>query len=170
MAEIRLLSDIETGRTPHWKAAVWSGIGAGLIFLVLEMFLVSVFAGGSAWAPVRMIGAILMGREALPPPATFDFTVFLAALLVHAVLAVVYGLILSLVIFRLGTGWAIVAGAIFGLLLYLVNFYWFTAAFPWFAMARNGVSVFAHIVFGVAAAWIYKELARREIVEERHPA
>jgi lipid-binding SYLF domain-containing protein len=51
-------------------------------------------------------------------------------------------------------------GAVFGLVLYLVNFYGFTTAFPWFAMARGPITIITHIIFGVAAAWAYKGLAK----------
>ena len=54
------------------------------------------------------------------------------------------------------------AGAVFGLLLYVVNFYGFTAIFPWFAMAQNWVSIFSHIMFGVIAGWAYKGIALRK--------
>ena len=59
---------------------------------------------------------------------------------------------------------ALAAGGVFGLVLYLVNFYGFTAVFPWFAMARGGLSIFVHITFGVVAALAYKGLQRRKIV------
>jgi hypothetical protein len=49
-------------------------------------------------------------------------------------------------------------------LLYVVNFYGFTALFPWFAMARNWVSIVAHAVFGFAAAWVYEAFARRRVM------
>lgn len=65
----------------------------------------------------------------------------------------------ALVLARLGTGAALAVGAAFGLVLYLVNLYAFTAVFPWFAMARNWVSIFAHIVLGVATAWAYRAFA-----------
>jgi hypothetical protein len=44
--------------------------------------------------------------------------------------------------------------------LYLINFYGFTAVFPWFAMARNWVSVFAHIIFGAVAGLAYNRIER----------
>lgn len=162
MAHIHVLSHAGEAKTPHWKAAVWSGLIAGMAFLVLEMLLVSLIAGDSPWAPVRMMAAILLGRDVLPPPATFDLGIAAAAMAVHFVLAVVYGLVLSLLIYRLETGPALLIGALFGLGLYAVNFYGFTAVFPWFAMARNGMSILAHAVFGLTAAWAYKELAKRE--------
>lgn len=33
----------------NWKAAIIAGIVAGLIFLMLEMILVPLIGGGSAW-------------------------------------------------------------------------------------------------------------------------
>lgn len=162
MAHIHVLSPAEEAKTPHWKAAVWSGLIAGVVFLVLEMLLVSLIAGDSPWAPMRMMAAILLGQGVLPPPATFDVGIVAAAMVVHFALAIGYGLILSLLVFRLETGPALLIGALFGLGLYVVNFYGFTAVFPWFAMARNGMSILAHAVFGLTAAWAYKALAKRE--------
>ncbi len=170
MAHIHVLSRTEEARAPHWKSAIWAGLIAGVVFIMLEMLLVSLVAGGSPWAPVRMMAAILMGRDVLPPPATFDPGIVMAAMVVHFALAIVYGLILSLLVYRLEVGPALLIGALFGLGLYVVNFYGFTAVFPWFAMARNGMSVLAHAVFGLTAAWVYKELAKREVRGERQPA
>ena len=45
---------------------------------------------------------------------------------------------------------AVVVGAGGGLALYVVNFYGFSAIFPWFAMARNTVSIMSQIAFGMA--------------------
>lgn len=144
-----------------WSAAVWAGIIAGAIFMVLEMLMVPIFLGGSPWGPPRMIGAIAMGRDVLPPPATFDIGVLMAAMVVHFILSILFVLVLAWIVYRLGFGAALAVGAVFGLVLYLVNFYGFTALFPWFAMARNWVSIFTHILFGLLAAWAYKALASR---------
>jgi hypothetical protein len=146
--------------------AVWAGLIAGAVFLLVEMMLVATIGGGSLWGPPRMMAAIVMGQGVLPPPATFDFGVVMAAMAVHFVLSVLYGFVLAFLIFRLDLKWALAAGAGFGLALYLVNFYLFTAAFPWFAMARGGITLFAHLVFGVVLAWSYKALARRESEHE----
>ena len=54
---------------------------------------------------------------------------------------------------HLGFGVALAVGAAFGLAPYLINFYGMTALFPWFANARNWVSIFAHVMFGLIAAW-----------------
>ncbi len=148
------------GQPAQWKAAVWAGLISGVAFVMLEMILVPLFMGGSPWGPPRMIAAIVMGKGVLPPPATFDVGVLMAAMAVHLPLSVVFTLILAWIIARFDMGVAVLIGAVFGLILYLVNFYGFTAIFPWFAMARNWVSIFSHIMFGVIAAIAYKQLAK----------
>jgi hypothetical protein len=45
------------------------------------------------------------------------------------------------------------------LVIYFVNFYGFAAIWPWFAQARNWVSILSHITFGVVLAWSYKAIA-----------
>ena len=149
-----------TTRAIDWKAAIIAGIIAGVIFMMLEMMLVPLIGGGSPWGPPRMIAAIGMGKDVLPPPADFAVAPLMVAMLIHFPLSIVFAVILAFVIQRFGLGLAILIGAVFGLVLYFVNFYGFTTIFPWFAMARNGISIFSHIVFGAAAAWIYKAMAR----------
>lgn len=138
-----------------WKAAAGAGLIAGLIFLALEMVMVPVFGGGSPWGPPRMMAAIALGKSVLPPPATFDLGITMAALGLHLALSVVYSVVFALAVSRLNRGLALAIGVIGGLLLYLVNFYGFTVLFPWFAMARNWISIFGHVVFGLIAAGAY---------------
>lgn len=112
-----------------------------------------------------MIAAIVMGRGVLPMPGggppTFDFGVFAVAMLVHSVLSVLFACVLAAIVNRMTLWTALLAGAIFGVALYIVNFYIFTAVFPWFAMGRTWVTVFSHVSFGIAAAWTYRALAGR---------
>lgn len=145
------------------KAAIWAGIIAGVVFMMLEMVLVATVGGGSLWGPPRMIGAMVLGPDVLPPPATFDVGVMMTAMVVHLILAVVYGFALGWVIsrWRLGLGASLLAGLIFGLLIYFVNFYVFTVVWPWFAMARNLISLFAHAMFGVVLGWAYHAIASK---------
>jgi uncharacterized membrane protein YagU involved in acid resistance len=149
-----------------WKAAVGAGMIAGFIFLALEMFMVPVYGGGSAWGPPRMMAAIVLGKSVLPPPATFDLGVFIAALGLHLALSVVYTVVFALAVSRLNRGLALAIGGIGGLILYLVNFYGFTILFPWFAMARNWISIFGHIVFGLVAALVFMTIRENRFRRE----
>ena len=153
------------GRKLDLRAAVWAGLAAGVVFMALEMALVALMMGESPWAPPRMIAAIGMGDGVLPPPATFDPVIFATAMGIHFALAILLAVILGGAIshFALGMVASIVGGAVFGLAVYYVNFYGFTALFPWFAMARGPIGIFAHVVFGAAAAGVYHALESRRL-------
>lgn len=141
-----------------WRAVLIAGIVASLVFQILEMILMPLFGGGGPWSAARMIAAMVMGRGVLPPPASFDPVVVAVAVIVDVVLAVIYAGALSLLIRSWTLRASLVAGAVFGAALYVVNFYGFTALFPWFEMGRNGVTLFTHIVFSLTAVLVYKRL------------
>ncbi len=149
-----------------WKAAIWSGIIAGIIMLILEMVMNPLFLDKSMWGPSRMIGAILLGSEVLPPPATFDFWILMAATAVHLPLSVVFAIIIGFLVRKVPVRMAVIIGAGIGLIIYVSNFYGFTAFFPWFADARNWVQIVIHILFGLAAAWSFKSIYKEEITIE----
>jgi uncharacterized membrane protein YagU involved in acid resistance len=153
---------VSLGPMVHWRAAVSAGVLAGAVFIMFEMVMVALFLTESPWAPPRMMAAIVLGETVLPPPATFDFGVMTVAMTVHFVLSILYAFIIAEIIQYRGTGLALSLGAAAGLVIYLVNFYGFTAVFPWFAMARNWVSVVGHILFGVVTAWAYLGFVKRE--------
>lgn len=141
------------------RSGIIAGLVAGLVFLIVEMILVPTVGGGALWAPPRMMAAIALGEGVLPPPATFDAGTIFVGMLVHFALSAVLGVIFALVMRGVASsrGLVLAAGLVFGLAVYVVNFYGLTALFPWFAMARNAISIFAHAVFGlVLAAWLLR--------------
>jgi hypothetical protein len=140
-----------------WKAAIWAALIAGLVFLLVEMLLVWLVMGMSPWAPPRMMAAMVLGPDILPPPADFSLMAVMTAMVIHFPLSIVYGLILGWAVHRLEMGAALLAGAAFGLIaVYAVNFYLIAPmAFPWFVEAQNWISVLAHVIFGVVLAGFY---------------
>jgi len=147
-----------------WKAAMWAGILAGVISTLAQVFLWAAFTDAfpsALFRDSRLAAAILMGRDVLPPPASFDLSIMLIAACVHFALSIVYGVMLAVMISRTVMGIAVLVGAGFGAALYAVNLYGFTAIFPWFAEARDWITLLAHVVFGVTAAATYKALDRR---------
>jgi hypothetical protein len=148
--------------TLNWKAAIVAGLVAGVVFMMLEMLLVGTIGGQSPWGPPRMIAAMAMGKSVLPPPATFDFGIMMVAMMIHFMMSIVLGVILGWIIShrRMNLMASIIAGTIFGLLIYFVDFYLMTAVFPWFAMARGAISIFAHTMFGLVLGWVYHSIAK----------
>lgn len=150
-----------TRQATDWSAGAWAGVIAGVVFMIAEMMMVMFIQGESPWGPPRMMAAMVLGKGVLPPPATFDLTVLMVAMMVHIPLSIVYGLAIAWLVHRFEMGTALAIGAVIGLAIYLVNFYPIaSAAFPWFAMARNWMSAAAHMLFGIVAAGSYVALRR----------
>ena len=156
----------------NWKAVIVAGLVAGLVFMMLEMALVGTIRGKSPWGPPRMIAAMVMGKDVLPPPATFDMGIVMVAMMIHIPLSVLMAAILGWAIshWRLNLMMSLVVGTVFGLLVYFIDFYVMTAVFPWFAMARGGISIFAHAMFGLVLGWTYHAVAKPERAHERAAA
>lgn len=147
-----------------WRAGILAGLTAGVVFLMLEMVMVWVVLGQSPFTPPHMIAAMALGKDVLPAPgswAPFDAAIVVTALVIHFALSVALGLAGAWLLHRFDWKGGIGFGALFGLVIYLVNFHLVAPiAFPWFTMAQNWVSVFAHLVFGAAVGAFYIALRR----------
>jgi hypothetical protein len=165
--ELHMHSHHFAHRMPDWRAAAIGGCIAGVVVLLLELLAMWIFRQ-SPWGAPRMIAAIALGHGVLSQPLTFGFGfgIMLVALIVHFVLSVIFALVLAVIIapFSLDSsvGMASLAGAAFGVALYLVNFYGMSDIFPWFADARSWASFASHIVFGLVAANTYLRLETKE--------
>ncbi|MGB7478768.1 MAG: hypothetical protein WA924_00420 [Burkholderiaceae bacterium] len=152
-------------RLPDWPAAATSGFLAGAVLMVLELLWMAASSAGP-WATSHMIAGIVMGPEVLQSTA-FSVPVVIAALVTHYILGIAFGMILAAIIapFHLDSsaGMVLLSGAIFGLVLYLFNFYGMERAFPWFAAMRGWSTLVAHLIFGMVAAAIYWKMERPEV-------
>jgi hypothetical protein len=100
----------------------------------------------------RLTAALVMGKGVLTPMSTPQWYVLLVATLIHFMLSIVYAMIPAHLAGRLRTGPTIFVGASYGLVIYVVNLYGLTLLFPWFAVARNWVTLVTHILFGITLA------------------
>lgn len=161
--ELRTQSHRWESRAPDWLAAGVSGFAAGAILMVVELLWSTIRVGGNPWATSHMIAAIVLGRDALQS-AGFQVGIVATALAIHYLLGIVLGLILGAIIapfrFDSSMGLSLLVGAVFGLAIYLINFYGLERFFPWFANMRGWPAVLAHLIFGMAAAAIYDKLER----------
>lgn len=145
-----------------WSAAAYAGIAAGIGATIVEIVLWLAFTDALPeifFRDARFAAAIVMGRGVLPPAAGSDWRVLLAATLVHFALSVVYGLILSRLIWRLRMSASLLAGTAFGLFVFALNMYGLTAVFPWFEATRDWITFAAHLAFGIVAAGVYRALS-----------
>lgn len=142
------------------KAALFAGFIAGVIDLALLGAIA--LAEGNAWGNMRMTAAILMGRDVLPPPATFDPLIFVVSSIVHFGLSLIYGLIVAWFVRKSDWPLGMMIGVAIGFAIYIVNYYVFAPLlFPWLSVQRGGmVSTLIHPVFGLIAAAAYIWLRR----------
>ncbi|QDH69799.1 hypothetical protein [Marilutibacter alkalisoli] len=143
------------------KAVACAAVAAGIVFLALELILTPLLMGLSSWVPMRMIAAITMGHVVLPPPDTFDSSAVSAAVVVHFLLSLIYALVFALIAKGRSLATDTVLGAVFGLVLYGVNYYGFTYLFPWFIEMRHWVSALIHLVSGGVLGLTYALAAAR---------
>lgn len=161
-------------RRGHWRATDWtaaavSGFAAGATLMVLDLIWSSFFQPGGPWRISYMIAPIFAGGEPLRSASYgFSFSVVATALVIHYVLGIVFGLVMGAIMAQLrldaSPGRALLAGAVLGIVLYLINFGPLVGLFPWLADLRGSATLAAHIVFGVVAALLYWKLKRTDAV------
>jgi hypothetical protein len=125
------------------------GVVAGVVFLVLNVWFATSM-NDPARMPLLMMSTILQGNDAIKDgSATVG-----VGLLVHAMLSIGFGVAFSVVASRLRTNGSLaLAGTIFGVGLYLVNFKVFApAVFTVFEDANQPFEFVAHVVFGLVVA------------------
>jgi uncharacterized membrane protein YagU involved in acid resistance len=140
------------------RAAVYAGLIAGVFSALVQIILWWAFMSKlpeTLYRDARLTAAILMGQSVLPPPATFAWDVFLVSALIHFSLAIIYSMILSYFISRLGIANSLLAGILYGLLIYGINMHVFTIIFPWFSLVRDWITIFTHAIFGAVMATAY---------------
>ncbi|OWW20582.1 hypothetical protein [Noviherbaspirillum denitrificans] len=164
--ELHLHSHHLEHRSPDWVAAAASGFVAGAILMVLELIWSSLIQGANPWFTSHMIAGIVLGIDVVRSSG-FSVGIVGVALIVHYVLGIAFGLVLAAVMapFHVDSsiGKSVLVGAVFGLILYLVNFYVLAGLFPWFADMRGWAALSANLIFGMAAAVMYMTLERPEI-------
>jgi len=165
--ELRLRLHHWEGRSPDLMAAAVAGFAAGAVLMVLELLWAGAMMGEAPWRISQFVAALSMGPYSVlhAPAHVFDPTTVGVALLTHYVLGISFGLVLGAVVagyhYDDDTKVSLpLIGAIFGALLYLLNFFALTEVFPWFAEMRAWGTFACHLIFGITAAELYGKLAQ----------
>jgi len=131
---------------------VAGGVISGIIFAMAEMIL-NVLMGKPFFGPLRLIGSILLGQEALAPSYPLA-SASLVGLIVHMIMSMIFGLIFIYILgivgqIQVSNGRLLIYGSLFGLALWVVNFLILAPVFfPQFTTVNqfwNGF--FAHTFF-----------------------
>lgn len=144
--------------TPCFRLAVLAGMVAGTVATLAQLllwWLASVPLPDVLYRDTRLAAAMVLPHDIIALDQLFrppSVGVWLAATLVHFALSVLYaaGFIWLAERLRIGASWLLPAGIVFGLLLYGINMYGFTALMPWFFLARDTITMAAHAVFGLS--------------------
>ncbi|MBI3284785.1 MAG: hypothetical protein HYZ65_08050 [Burkholderiales bacterium] len=162
--ELHMHSHHWEARKPDWMAAAVAGFLGGAVLMVLELFWSTMVLDISPWTGSNMVAAIALG-SATAQATAYSFAGAMLALLTHYVLGIAFGMALAAVIapfhFDSSTGMALLTGAVYGLVLYLFNFYGMTRFFPWFAELRGWATLLSQIAFGMTVALMYTKLERQ---------
>jgi uncharacterized membrane protein YagU involved in acid resistance len=128
------------------------GVAAGLVFAAVTMWFAH-STGGKAEMPLRMISTIVKGDQAMAAGTTSPAL----GAVVHLALSALFGMVFALAVPRFRTnGTVALAGTIYGLLLYVVNFLVLTPlVFTTFRMANQPFEVVAHLVFGTLLSFAF---------------
>ncbi len=154
-------SRIAVRQVVDWSAAAWAGLISGLIYLVMTTTLSSLFEIEGNLI-LRMTAAILLGGDRILEDPTI--ATLAISLLIHFSLSLIYAGVIAFVIHRWGFLVGLLGGGLLGVALYGINFYAFTAQFPWFSALRGWPMAAAHFIFGAAAGAIYEILEVEEFV------
>lgn len=124
------------------RHGIVGGIIAGLVFAMADMILAVIVMGAPFYAPLQMIGAIVLGPQTMEPGYPLVQAAGVAMVL-HMMLSAIYGLVFVYLL-ALGrqldssTAALLVYGSIFGTALWVANFLVIAPiAFPWFGMVNQ---------------------------------
>lgn len=150
------------------KKGAIGGLIAGILFAMAETIAAAALMGLNAVSlPLRMIGGIALGRQALGPTYPL-LNAALAGLAVHLALSMLFGAILGTFIGFAPTWGAsspllLFTASVYGLLLWFVNFYLIapSACWNWFGDQTNpAVQFVAHTFFYGTALGFYLDRSR----------
>jgi hypothetical protein len=166
--ELQIESHQWRRRLPDWPAAVGSGLVAGAVLMVLELLWSATVStsvgGGNPWRASHLIGAMVLGPQALQSTG-FELGVVALALFIHYLLGVVFAIILAFIIdgfhYESSPGMLQLFGVVFGAALYVLDFHVMSNFFPWIAELRGWATFIGHLVFGLTVALIYPALERQ---------
>jgi hypothetical protein len=137
----------------------------GLALLVLDAVVHPLLTGASPWQSLQRTAALALGRAALTGEVTF--VTLAVGLALHFALAMLYGVVLALLLYRWHAGdqqWSatvgLVLGALFGFVVYVLQYHGLSPWWPWLREARDALTAVHYLVYGAVTALAYEWLAR----------
>jgi hypothetical protein len=146
--ELRDRQELSAQHHVRWLKAFYTSLIIGGIFLMLPRAVPWFSSGVPETAMGRIIGAI----------SSFQLTLFVMTAVLHMVLAVCYGLVLAMVIYRFEIRIALLLGTVIGLALYGLNFVLFRTILGTQPMNEAPV-ICTHLFFSLIFSAAYKGIS-----------
>lgn len=141
-------------------AVTLAGLGAGALFLCLEVVTAYFFGTGTPFGPAHVTLHGLIGSQDVPQHLNPGLV--LAGVFLHFSLSILLAFPLALMIHPWKTSTLVpVLGLLLGVVLYFLNFNLFSFAMPLLATVRDLSMLVHYMIFGLTTAWLYKRLALR---------
>jgi len=124
------------------RYGILGGVIAGISLAMFEMIMAAVLDGGDAFfMPLRMIGGIGLGKQALDP-GTSLLTAGGAGLVIHMILSMMYGVVVAAVLSLIpqlsaSRAAVLISASVAGFALWIVNFYVLAQVFGWTWFPNN---------------------------------
>jgi hypothetical protein len=134
----------------QWHAVLGASLIAAIVLMIVPR--------ASPWSGLTFFAPVVMGRV-LPDNLLMPV---ITSKLLHISVALLYGLVICLVVTRITQLFAVLTGAVLGLILYFINFAVVSAAFPQLR-GDEPVVAFAHMFFGGIVGGAYRGLLKRRV-------
>lgn len=162
----------------HYDLGAWvrkgasAGLVAGIVFALFQIGYA--LLSGLAWsAPLRLIGAVGLGRDALQPQYPL-LSAAVSGVIIHVLYSVVMGVVFGALVAGLhalaaNPGVLMLSASLFGLLLWLINFYVIApaAGWEWFPSQTSAFwqGFVAHTLFfgAVLGAWMSQGIEKHKV-------
>jgi len=148
-----------------WSAAFWSGVIGGVVTFILCL-LFSGILFKSPWFYIRLVSSLIFGSRVLLAPTAFDFGYFLTGLGLHLILALLIAMLIAIIVHKYGILISVVGGAIIGLAVYAIGFYFFSHFYPWLIPFRSSLFMLEFIFYGALAGGLYELMEVEVFVPE----
>jgi hypothetical protein len=145
-------------RRSHPLSFVGAGLAGGAVFLLVELLILPPTKHLPFDWILRLLAAFLAGPVTLTAPRSADAALIVPAVGMHAAFSLAFGWVFCRMEDTLPFWRAILFSLALGFGLYMFNFYVMTFVFPWWATARGGASILAHLLFGVTTVLAHKGL------------
>ena len=133
------------------RRAIVAGLAASIVMGMIEMVYEGL-AGAGFWSPLVFIGAtVLRGLQSVQVPVSFHPAGVVLGLMGHMMNSALFGILFGWIVSRaaMSRGRLLQAGALYGLVIFLVMWYAVVPALDPVMLNLNGVVfAIAHVVWG----------------------